>query len=206
MKVKIGKETITVKIAYIAGFFDGEGCIRIKKANHSGNCYYLWVAITNTNNSILEEIKELFGGTVRKAENGKNKAIYHYMITSSEAFDFLTVLTPFLKEKKKQAELGLYFHSNNKILSGDQKKTCVELISDMKKASNSNTEEIVRFVLEYVAENARLHQSQQHHVEIKIVDTYYYENWFGDRHVRVDRKGIKDMLPAIIEQLKKERM
>lgn len=29
MKVKDGRTTITSKVAYIAGFFDGEGCIRI---------------------------------------------------------------------------------------------------------------------------------------------------------------------------------
>jgi len=68
MKIKNGRKTITTKIAYIAGFFDGEGCVRIKKANQYGNSYYVWVAITNSNKNILNNISDLFGGQVRLAE------------------------------------------------------------------------------------------------------------------------------------------
>ena len=108
MKIKNGRNTITTDIAYIAGFFDGEGCIRIKQANQRGNSYYLWVAITNTNRTILNYISNLFGGSVRKAERGTNKTIYHFLITSNEASAMLKVLYCFLKEKKEQANLAIY--------------------------------------------------------------------------------------------------
>ena len=100
------------EIAYIAGFFDGEGCVRIKQANQGGNSYYLIAHITNTNPVILKKVQDLFGGNTRVQEKGRNKPIYNWYITSSEANDFLKTLQPFLIEKKSQAELGIKFHEN----------------------------------------------------------------------------------------------
>ncbi len=62
IKIKYGKQTITNDVAYIAGFFDGEGCVRIKRANQGGNSYYITATITNSNKAILEYIKDIFGG------------------------------------------------------------------------------------------------------------------------------------------------
>lgn len=133
MKIKDGKITITSKIAYIAGFFDGEGCVRIKHASQKGNSYYVWVAITNSNKGILEEVEELFGGNVRRAEKTVNKIIYHYLITSSEAVDFLRTISPFLKDKKDQAELAIAFHEEKSNLTSKEKQAFSERISKMKR-------------------------------------------------------------------------
>lgn len=112
MKIIKGRNTITTEIAYIAGFFDGEGCVRIKQANQGGNSYYVIAHITNTNESILKDVEKLFGGKTRMQERGKNKDVYNWCVTSSEAVDFLKTLSPFLKEKKEQAELAIYFHEH----------------------------------------------------------------------------------------------
>lgn len=136
MKVKFGKETITSRVAYIAGFFDGEGCIRIKKASQRGNSYYVWVAITNSNKGILDEVVELFGGTVRPAEKTVNKVVYHYLITASEAVDFLTTISGFLRDKKEQAELAIIFHEHKSELSAREKAYYADLMSRMKRESN----------------------------------------------------------------------
>jgi len=116
MKIIKGRNTITTEIAYIAGFFDGEGCVRIKKANQGGNSYYVIAHITNTNESILKSVENLFGGKTRTQERGKNKDVYNWCITSSEAVDFLKTLLPFLKEKKEQAELALFFHEQKEYM------------------------------------------------------------------------------------------
>ena len=58
------KYKITTKLAYIAGFVDGEGCIRIKKSNQSGNSYYVTFQVTNSSKKPLELIKSIFGGRV----------------------------------------------------------------------------------------------------------------------------------------------
>ncbi len=133
MKIKKGRKTITTDVAYMAGFFDGEGCIRIKKANQKGYSYYIWVAITNSNGEILMNVRELFGGQVRKAEKTVNKIIYHYLITASEAVDMLKVLSGFLVEKKEQAELAIKYHEEKEDLTPEQKKVMYQRMRDLKK-------------------------------------------------------------------------
>lgn len=127
MKVKHGRETITTKIAYIAGFFDGEGCIRLKNANH------VIAHITNSNQKILMEVQDLFGGQIRTQERTPNKTIFNWYITSSEAVDFLTVLAPFLKEKGPQAMLAIKFHEQKSNLTKEEKESYARVITEMKK-------------------------------------------------------------------------
>lgn len=133
IKIKKGKNTITNDVAYIAGFFDGEGCIRIKRANQGGNSYYITATITNSNKMILEYIKDIFGGKVREAEKKANKVIYHYELTSSEAVDMIKTLLGFLKEKKEQAELAINFHEKKEWLSPQAKLRDYQLMSRLKK-------------------------------------------------------------------------
>ena len=133
MKIKDGKTTITSKIAYMAGFFDGEGCIRIKEANQGGNSYYVTAHITNTNRIILEQIQDLFGGTIREQEKGVNKIIYSWNISTAEAVDFLKTLSPFLQEKLTQALLAIKFHEKKELLSGEEKKSYARVMSEIKK-------------------------------------------------------------------------
>jgi hypothetical protein len=140
MKIINGKNTITTEIAYIAGFFDGEGCVRIKKANQGGNSYYLIAHITNTNPIILKKVQDLFGGNTRVQEKGKNKPIYNWCITSSEANDFLKVLSPFLLEKKSQAELGINFHENKEKMSPKDKEKDYKRMMEIKKEIYENPE------------------------------------------------------------------
>lgn len=133
IKIKQGRKTITTDVAYIAGFFDGEGCIRIKKASQGGNSYYIWVAITNSNKEILDSVLNMFGGSVKQAEKTVNKVIYHYLITSSEAIDMLKVLLSFLKEKRQQADLAISFHENKERLSPSSKEEYYLKMRELKK-------------------------------------------------------------------------
>ena len=94
------KQYEETELAWAAGFFDGEGCVRIKQASQRGNSFYVIAHITNSNRAILEQVQDLFGGTVRPQEKSVNKTVWSYYITSSEAIDFLKTLSPFLQEKK----------------------------------------------------------------------------------------------------------
>lgn len=133
IKIRKGRSTITTDIAYIAGFFDGEGCIRIKRASQGGNSYYIWLAITNSNKPILEFVMGIFGGNVRQAERTINKVVYHYLITSSEAIDMLKILLAFLREKKRQAELAIFFHENKERLSPKVKEEYCQKMKSLKR-------------------------------------------------------------------------
>ena len=133
MKITKGRNTITTEIAYIAGFFDGEGCVRIKHANQGGNSYYVIAHITNTNKEMLDKVEKLFGGNTRIQEKGRNKKVYNWYITSSEAVDFLRVLSPFLIEKLEQAKLAIYFHEKKEGMSAVMKQRYYKTMMRMKK-------------------------------------------------------------------------
>lgn len=144
MKVKNGKITITSKIAYIAGFFDGEGCIRIKQANQRGNSYYVIAHLTNTYLPVLQQVQDLFGGPIRKQEEGRNKAIYNWQLTSSEAVDFLKTITPFLQEKSTQALLAIKFHDQKDKLTAEEKASWARVMSEMKKSNIHENPDLIK--------------------------------------------------------------
>jgi len=133
MKIIKGRNTITTEIAYIAGFFDGEGCVRIKQANQGGNSYYVIAHLTNTNKKILKDVEKLFGGKTRIQENGKNKTVYNWCLTSSEAVDFLKTLSPFLKEKLEQSKVAIYFHEHKEDMTPKTKVLYYKQMMAMKR-------------------------------------------------------------------------
>ncbi len=133
MKVIKGKNTITTEIAYIAGFFDGEGCVRIKKSNQGGNSYHIIAHITNTDELVLGIVQNLFGGNTRVQEKGKNKTVYNWYITSSEANDFLKTIEPFLNIKQEQAMLAIDFHAKKEKLTPKEKVAYYEEMMALKK-------------------------------------------------------------------------
>lgn len=133
MKIKSGRQTITSDVAYIAGFLDGEGCIRIKEANQGGNSFYIWVAITNSYKPTLDYVQSVFGGQVRKAEVKTNKTIYHFLITSAEAVDMLKTCLGFIREKRPQAEFAIFFHEKKGIMTPKEKRWAYRKMKELKK-------------------------------------------------------------------------
>lgn len=133
MKVKNGRKTITTEIAYLAGFFDGEGCIRIKESNQGGNSFHIIAHVTNSNYRTLTRFQDLFGGQIRKQERTPNKTIFNFYITSSEACDMLKVLTPFMEEKLAQAGLAIKFHENKEDMTREEKLSYDRVMREMKK-------------------------------------------------------------------------
>jgi len=104
------------ELNYHAGFFDGEGCIMIKK-KHSGRPYHtLDIAITPTNLNILEDFKRAFGGTIHGAYKSKAnyKDKWYWMIGCNKALSFLKAIYPYLRLKTREAELGIEFQERTK--------------------------------------------------------------------------------------------
>ena len=67
------------------------------------------------------------------AEKRVNKVIYHYLITSAEAFDFLNTISPFIIDKKPQVDLALVFHERKNELSPSAKKMAYRKMMELKK-------------------------------------------------------------------------
>lgn len=142
MKIKDGRNTITSEIAYLSGFFDGEGCIRIKKPT-TGNQFYVIAHVTNSNKAILERYIILFGGNIRMQERGPNKTIYNYYITCAEAVDMLKILNAFFIEKREQAEYAIWFHDQKGEMDVKQRMACHDRMREMKKVNRYENSELL---------------------------------------------------------------
>ena len=103
-------------LSYLAGFFDGEGCISILKST-KGNwnpAYFLQAQIGQKYGNILDWVKENFGGNVYK------KRDQTWIVTNFKAYEFIKLITPYLKYKKPQAELAIKFYEE-RILGAKRK-------------------------------------------------------------------------------------
>jgi intein/homing endonuclease len=110
-----------LKLEYIAGFFDGEGCIVIQKIidtdTRKKRCPSLRVIITNTNLLILKQIEKYFyslgieGKITIKRRNPSDirKPCYQWVLWCNRAFNFLKIIHPYLIVKKEQALLGMEY-------------------------------------------------------------------------------------------------
>ena len=113
-----GKTLTHIEKSYIAGFFDGEGCISIyrltnKKASWAKYRYDLQVFMYNNDENVIRWIHEKMGfGKVRiqKRPQGKEwKPNYFVRFTSKMAKAFLEEIFEYLKVKQERARLAIDF-------------------------------------------------------------------------------------------------
>jgi len=92
---------------YMAGFFDGEGCIRInKRIRGTYTEYTVFITVGQKDGAIMDWIVENFdgGSYLIKRDNS-----YVWTATNKIAYDVLKRITPYLKYKKPQAEIAIDF-------------------------------------------------------------------------------------------------
>ena len=98
-------------LAYIAGLFDGEGCVFLTK-RYVRRAIALRINVTNTDETIIRWLFEktaigIVGSDPRK-RHGRWKPVWWWTIGRSDhATKFLSAIRPFLKIKHKQADLAL---------------------------------------------------------------------------------------------------
>jgi len=110
-----------ISLPYIAGFFDGEGCVCILKVMEKylarvRTRYILRIYISNTNLPILKNIQRLLGGYISERPNPPKNHLQVYSLTlnCNKAKEFLEKVLPYLIVKKEQAVLAIEFQSKMK--------------------------------------------------------------------------------------------
>lgn len=105
-----------MKLSYVAGLFDGEGCIGLyncrTKAEKRAVHYQLVMRMQQKVPFGVEAMQELWDGNIFTLSNvGPNKPgpYYAYRLTNRQAEVALKELLPYLREKKSQAILALEF-------------------------------------------------------------------------------------------------
>lgn len=100
-----------VSAAYFAGLFDGEGYITVSVPRER-NTAVLVVGLGSTDLQVLEELHRVFGGcltALRISSRVSRKPSREWKITNDGAADFLKVVFPYLRIKKRQAALAFKF-------------------------------------------------------------------------------------------------
>lgn len=123
-------------LQYIAGFCDGEACFRWNAPGGAKpGIGSPRVEISNTYLPILETIKSMFGGTVRKAyeTNGNQRTCYHWYIDGSDCRDFIRLVLPYLIEKQEQAQLLLTAFGTHRI----HRKELLDKVRALKRIDNT---------------------------------------------------------------------
>lgn len=112
-----------VSAEWLAGFFDGEGCVHVMNGGRLRNLTSVtgvsrqtsWIGCTigNTNLDVLKEIQASFGGRIRKREYKVKlwKTLYTLIWACRQPEALLIAIRPFLKVKHRQADLALEFLS-----------------------------------------------------------------------------------------------
>ncbi|MBA7671600.1 hypothetical protein ES703_79759 [subsurface metagenome] len=99
------------EVAYIAGFFDGEGCVRIQeKLGRKRGGVSLRTQIVNAFPEPLRLCQRIFGGKVKLIRTRENWSdLYGWEIYARKAETFLAVILPYLILKREEATLGISF-------------------------------------------------------------------------------------------------
>lgn len=97
---------------YMAGFFDGEGCIRINKRTRPVSPEYtLFISVGQKDGATIDWIKTVFDGHVHQV---KRDGSYIWIASNKVAHAALEKFTPYLKYKKPQALAALQLAGNNR--------------------------------------------------------------------------------------------
>ena len=108
---------------YLAGLFDGEGCIYYNKKSNYKRKRDTWIniciSISNTYKPLMERLHNEFGGHLRtriskyQFESGRyRKTGYEWVLCNTKAENFLRECLPYLIIRKERAEIALSIRKN----------------------------------------------------------------------------------------------
>jgi len=119
--------------AYMAGFFDGEGCIRVNKTLSRGViCYHLIATVANNDRSILDSYREIYGGDVRS--KGKRNCYSWSLFNKVRIEQFLLDTLPYLVVKREEVLAALeYIRLGHKKHCPEKREELYQRLIDLKK-------------------------------------------------------------------------
>jgi hypothetical protein len=112
-----------MELAFIAGLFEGEGCVRINRSLRKQirygkkvtmEVYSLFVTIGNTDPRLVYPLKDMFGGSVsiRIRKDPRHRPFFCWIISSNEALNFLEGIHPWLVSKADQVDIAITFQKS----------------------------------------------------------------------------------------------
>ena len=100
-----GRQGRELRIAWAAGFFDGEGSVSISQLRSGG--YNLRISASQRKREPLDELAELFGGSIYcTPPRGKRAESHSWELSGDRAGNTLVQMRPYLKVKTQQAMIA----------------------------------------------------------------------------------------------------
>ena len=100
-------------LAYIAGLFDGEGCVNFTQAGQQ-KTWVIRVMIRNTNLPVLEFVRAIFGGRIETKKVFKDhptwKPSYCWRLDWDSAIRFLNIIDPWVRIKREQILVSQFWN------------------------------------------------------------------------------------------------
>lgn len=102
-------------LIWMAGFFDGEGCVSIgrairqgKRRHQTNESYTLQMIVGQKERAPLEHFVAAFGGVIYPFRR-RGMEYYRWLVSSDKAAAALVALLPYLQIKREVAEVGIRF-------------------------------------------------------------------------------------------------
>ena len=120
-------------VGYLAGIFDGEGCIGIKKykprGKHRTMCYYLYLYVGMQAKEVVSLLHDVLGGNLKEERVLNRRSMWRWNVTGKlHIAAILNMLLPYLRVKKIQALLALECCSNWELQTVSAKTSDEELL------------------------------------------------------------------------------
>lgn len=116
---------IVADIAWLAGLFDGEGCIHIYKRGNTSS-YGLRISVGNVHLPTLERINTIFPGTLRRQKSSKKHSTwriqYVWSVKSQDNRKFLELIKIYCICKQSDIITALKFLDVHQINKGQSQK------------------------------------------------------------------------------------
>lgn len=112
-----------MKIAWAAGFLDGEGYIGVTRNfnKRNGRMYYrIDLNAAQVHLAPMELLKSMFGGRVNFHQN-KHQGYWYWRVYGEEARQAIVLLLPYLVVKRKQADMAMQFDAVSQNKPGGRK-------------------------------------------------------------------------------------
>ena len=105
------------QIAYLAGFFDGEGCIRLIREPKHGRQRVRYGLIISASQLTEKQwplllLRKTFGGTIHpKSVSGSRRPMLEWTAYGKTAASALALMFPYLTVKRERATWGMLFRA-----------------------------------------------------------------------------------------------
>lgn len=109
------KQNRSLQLAYTAGVIDSDGCITIlrhaprTKVQSKRETYDLKIIINQVDGGAINYIRGIYGGTITSQTNLSGSIIYTWRLNHEKSGELCKQLIPYLRIKKKQAEIAVQF-------------------------------------------------------------------------------------------------